>query len=428
MAWILFLLSLAGAWLAWNVLRPSYSPARRAVVSFLLGWLVGELGLHHAILWTVMALVLAANGALESFVGQLGFLITIGTVFALVYAWRLSFEASPAVERGLCEGLGPDYRKEILPEVSARHRSDIDWWRVALPFFYRHPDVARVRDIRYRRIRGVNLHLDVWHHRSRPKNAPVLFEIHGGGWIVGSKNEQGIPMMVRMASQGWVCVSANYRLSPHATWPDHLVDLKYALKWIKDNVAEYGGDPEFIVVVGQSAGGHLASMVALTADEPSLQPGLEGVDLSVEGCISFYGVYDFTDRRGIYRNEGLKEVLEEKVMKASLEEDRAAYEQASPLTHIDPDTPPFLVIHSDCDTLVPVDEARRFVEDLRAVTKNAIVYIEIKGAQHAWEIFHSVRSELTLSGIERFLGWLHSKHLAKRAPEPATETPQAAAG
>ena len=428
MSWLLFLLSLVGAWLAWNVHRPSYTPARNAVLSFFLGWLVGELGLHHAILWSVVTLWLVANGAAESFVGQVGLLISLGTIVALVVGWLQSFAAGPAVERGLCDGLGPDYRKEIQPEIAARHREQIDWWHVALPFRFRHPDVARVRDIRYRRIRGVNLHLDVWHHRSRPKNAPVLFEIHGGGWVVGSKNEQGIPMMVRMAAQGWVCVSANYRLSPHGTWPDHLVDLKYALKWIKDHVAEYGGDPSFIVVVGQSAGGHLASMVALTADEPSLQPGLEGFDASVQGCISFYGVYDFTDRRGIYRNDGLKQVLEEKVMKASLEEDRAAYEQASPLTHIDPDTPPFLVIHSDCDTLVPVDEARRFVDDLRAVTKNAIVYIEVKGAQHAWEIFHSVRSELTLSGIERFLGWLRSKHLAKQEPIPDAEPSQAAAG
>jgi len=81
-------------------------------------------------------------------------------------------------------------------------------------------------------------------------------------------------MMLRMAAQGWVCVSADYRLSPHATFPDHLVDLKRALAWVRSHVAEYGGNPDFIVVAGQSAGGHLASLVALTAKPPGVPAGL----------------------------------------------------------------------------------------------------------------------------------------------------------
>ena len=171
MAWILFLLSMLGAWLAWNVHRPTYEPARPAVLSFFLGWLVGELGIHHAIAWSLVTLWLVAHGAAESVIGELGLLIAVGTIVALVVAWWRSFDAGPAIERGLCEGLGPDYAREILPEIAARHRRDVDWWHVALPFRFRHPDVARVRDIRYRRIRGVNLHLDVWHHRSRPERA-----------------------------------------------------------------------------------------------------------------------------------------------------------------------------------------------------------------------------------------------------------------
>src|SRR5262249_54129606 len=151
--------------------------------------------------------------------------------------------------------------------------------------------------------------LDVYRHRDGRTRCPVLMQIHGGAWIVGSKNEQGLPLMLQLASRGWVCVSVDYRLSPRATFPDPLLDLKQALRWIREHIAEYGGDPEFVVVTGGSAGGHLCSLVALTANEPEYQPGFEQVDTSVKACVAFYGVYDFTDRFGHYRNPGLARLL-----------------------------------------------------------------------------------------------------------------------
>src|SRR5438093_55527 len=112
-------------------------------------------------------------------------------------------------------------------------------------------------------------------------------------WILGSKNEQGIPLMRHLASRGWVCVSANYRLSPRATFPDHLIDCKRAVQWIREHGAGYGANPDFLVVTGGSAGGHLAALVALTANDPEYQPGFESADTSVSGCVAFYGVHDF---------------------------------------------------------------------------------------------------------------------------------------
>jgi acetyl esterase/lipase len=262
----------------------------------------------------------------------------------------------------------------------------------------------------------LNLKLDVYRPRSGATNCPVLFEIHGGGWIIGTKNEQGIPMMLRMAAQGWVCVAVDYRLSPHATYPDHLLDLKKALAWIRAHVAEYGGNPDFVVVTGQSAGGHLSSLVALTANRPEYQPGFERVDTSVAGCVSFYGVYDFTDRHLFWPNTELAKILEEKVLKASITENRALYEEASPLSQISADAPAFFIIHGDRDTLVPVAEARHFADELRAVSKERVVYAEIAGAQHAFEIFPSLRGELVLAGVERFLGVLYCEYLARQAP------------
>ena len=118
--------------------------------------------------------------------------------------------------------------------------------------------------------------------------------IHGGAWVIGDKREQGKPMMYELVARGWVCVAINYRLSPKATWPDHIVDAKRAVAWVKEHIAEYGGDPAFVAVSGGSAGGHLCALLALSAGDPAFQPGFEEADTSVQACVPFYGVMDLT--------------------------------------------------------------------------------------------------------------------------------------
>jgi dipeptidyl aminopeptidase/acylaminoacyl peptidase len=103
-------------------------------------------------------------------------------------------------------------------------------------------------------------------------------------------------------------------------------------------------------------------------------------------------------------------------MKASLDENRALYEEASPMSQITPEAPPFFIVHGNKDTLVPVSEARHFAEDLRRTSKAPVVYAEIAGAQHAFEIFPSLRGELVLAGVERFLAVLYCRYLASVAP------------
>jgi len=253
----------------------------------------------------------------------------------------------------------------------------------------------------------------------------MLLQIHGGAWVIGSKNEQALPLMMHMAARGWVCVSANYRLSPRATFPDHLVDLKRALVWMREHAEEFGGDPNFIVVTGGSAGGHLCALMALTANDPEYQPGFESADTSVQGCVPFYGVYDFTNRDNLRESLGLIELIELQVLKAKLGHQRDSFEKASPLYRVRAEVPPppFLVVHGSRDSLVPVRTARSFVEELRRVSRNPVVYAEIPGAQHAFEIFPSVRSTYVVYGAERFLAWVYSRHVAARSARVAGAAP-----
>jgi acetyl esterase/lipase len=281
------------------------------------------------------------------------------------------------------------------------------------------------RDISYGDA-GRRNQLDVWKRADLPNDAkaPVLFQVHGGAWMMGQKEGQAEPLMAHLAERGWVCVTTNYRLSPRATWPDHIVDVKKALAWTKATIAEHGGDPDFIVITGGSAGGHLSSLAALTPHIADFQPGFEDVDTSVAAAVPFYGVYDFVNRYGTSRAD-MEDFLGRRVFKSSLGDDRERWEQASTISHVGPHAPPFFVLHGTNDSLVPVEQARTFVDELRKESSQPVVYGELPGAQHAFEIFPSVRTHATVNAVERFLAVVRSERGgATPAEAVASPTPQ----
>jgi acetyl esterase/lipase len=408
MSWLFLFLSLWGVWFTWNALRPSWDSPRFAVVSFAAGWLTSELPLHHMAWQALATLGFAIAGAFSAWPGRLGLLITLASWGGLLVAHRQARDAEKVLERSLVAALGSDYRQQIEPSLREKLRHRIEWARVWRPFPIKRRDVEIVKNLPFDRAQSKHLEVDVYRSSARPTGCPVLFQIHGGGWMIGDKKEQALPLMNQMASAGWVCVTANYRLSPAATYPDHLIDCKKALAWIREHVAEYGGDPDFVVVTGGSAGGHLAALVALTPNDPEYQPGFEQVDTKVRGCVPFYGVYDFVNRNMTWRNQGLQGVLEQRILKCSLKDTPELWDRASPLSHASAESPPFFVIHGDSDTLVPVPEAREFVKAMAAKSQQPVVYAELPGAQHAFEIFPSVRTLHTVNAVHRFLAWLES--------------------
>lgn len=115
--------------------------------------------------------------------------------------------------------------------------------------------------------------LDIWRRPDLApgRRAPVLIQVPGGAWTINGKRPQAYPLMSRMVELGWICVSINYSKSPRCTWPAHIVDVKRAIAWVRENIADYGGDPDFITITGGSAGAHLAALAALSANDPALQ-------------------------------------------------------------------------------------------------------------------------------------------------------------
>jgi acetyl esterase/lipase len=198
----------------------------------------------------------------------------------------------------------------------------------------------------------------------------------------------------------------NYRVSPLHTWPDHIVDVKRALAWVKENIAAYGGDPNFVAISGGSAGGHLSALAALTPNDPMFQPGFEEADTSVVAAVPFYGRYDWYSTEAPGRAQFV-DVLERLVVKRKLSTHRDIYLDASPIRYVRADAPPFFVLHGTDDSLIPVEEAREFVEELRSVSKAPVAYAELPNAQHAFDIFGSPRAHKSADAVARFLSWVY---------------------
>jgi acetyl esterase/lipase len=286
-----------------------------------------------------------------------------------------------------------------------------------MPFRFRRRGVKVIRNVVYREASGKTLRLDVAMPEEPGLNRPAIMQIHGGAWIIGDKREQGWPLIGHLAANGWVCFNVNYRLSPAATWPDHLIDLKHALKWIREHADEYGVDPSFVAVTGGSAGGHLTAMMALTANDPEYQPGFEDADTSVQAAVPVYGVYDFTNRLGTMLDRFRPQMLEPMIMKAFFEKEPEKFHRASPIDRVHPSAPPFLIVHGNRDTLAPVEDAQLFTATLRETSRAPVIYAELRGAQHAFDIFASPRTARMLDGTLRFLTAMHERE--KNAIRPS---------
>jgi acetyl esterase/lipase len=411
MAWLLLLYGLWALASAVNALAPRRGPLLVFVWSFFSSWMIIELVWHHLVIGLAIVAALVAGGALEHPVGVAGLVASV-VAFALLAAIGWATRRTKVTVGGALVDLEPE---EGAPRFSRAS--------IVLPFLMgRRRGVHTRRNLTFARVAGKSLKLDVTVPSAPVPGGralrPALVQIHGGAWVIGDKREQGIPLLRHMAAQGWVGFNVNYRLSPAATFPDHLIDVKRALAWIREHADDFGIDPTFLCVTGGSAGGHLTALTALTAGDRSLQPGFEDADTSVAAAVPFYGVYDFTPHgafgadRDVYRR-----FLEPYVMKSFVEDEPERYAAASPIHRVRPDAPPFFVIHGDRDTLAPVDDARAFVSRLREVSEQPVLYAEMQGAQHAFEVFPSVRAARVIEGVERFLSTLW----ARRGLEPGTE-------
>jgi acetyl esterase/lipase len=349
-------------------------------LAFFPGWLISELPWHTTIAWTGVAALLTWLSWPPGPWDLAGLTLVALSLPALLAHAREVRSAHLTLGEALA-GHGVPFEP-----------GPVGFRRLAAIAPTPPPGITRIRDLRYGPAGRRNA-LDIWRPVDIPGGElrPALLYVHGGAWVIGDKELQGLMTIHELAAAGWVCFSMNYRLSPRATFPDHLDDVKAAIAWIRGHGAAHGADPSFLVLAGGSAGAHLAALAAL---DPTTR---------VQGCVAYYGVYDLSEHEEPSPTAAFRrQFLERVVFKARHADDPAPFVAASPIAQITPEAPPFFVLHGARDTLVPVEQARRFVARLRQVSRAPVAYAELPGTQHAFEVFVSPRSAAAVRAVRRW--------------------------
>ena len=210
---------------------------------------------------------------------------------------------------------------------------------------------------------------------------PAVLIIHGGGWSGGDKGAaREINIGTNLALNGYVGLSINYVLAAkdHSTWPQNLYDCKTAVRWLRKNAQRLSLDPEHIGVIGGSAGGHLAAMVAMTGPQAGLDPPGPYADYScrVQAAVDLYGPVDLTSWP---KGAGLS------MLPASRAEKPELYRLASLTTYADKSNPPLLILHGTADKTVPVEQSTMLAEALKKAGATHELPI-IEGAPHSFHL------------------------------------------
>ena len=359
-----------------------------AAAAWLMGWVANELSPHVVTGHVLSALPSPLERAASALAVQ---------------------RADTVLESALTEAFGADYPAQVAHPLSSAQSRQPSLAGLAQAMRHRSRYSATTTNIPYGP--GGRRHLlDVWRRPDLPvgHRAPVLIQVPGGGWSINDKRGQAYPLMTRMVELGWICVSINYSRSPRNAWPEHIIDVKRAIAWVRANIAEYGGDPDFIAITGGSAGGHLSSLAALTPGDPDFQPGFEDADTAVQAAAPHYGVYDLTDHGAMHKL--MPSLLENVVMQRRFAEHPHVYEAASPTRRVHRDAPPFFVLHGANDAIVPRSQARTFHSALRDAGARTVAFAEIPKAHHAFDTIATLRCQLAADAVASFLGIVYGRY------------------
>jgi acetyl esterase/lipase len=259
-------------------------------------------------------------------------------------------------------------------------------------------DVEGLLDITYSTVMGYRpLKLDLYHSTTAKELRPAVIFLHGGGWFVGSPRMvspvfgEKDQALAALAARGYVTIGATYRLSGEARFPAAIEDVKAAIRWTRANAAKYGIDPKRVALWGESAGAYLAILGGTSCGVAALEGkgGNPEQSSCVQAVVDFYGPNDFAqmdsqNRPDAQIRHSAADSPESKFLGCSLPEcPKELLQLASPLTSIKADTPPFLIMHGDVDTAVPIQQSRLLRDALKAKGV-PVTLVEVPGVNHGF--------------------------------------------
>lgn len=262
------------------------------------------------------------------------------------------------------------------------------------------PQMRLYKDIAYLPNGHERQKLDLYVPENSGGLMPLIVWIHGGGWMGGSKNHCPPLPWTR---KGYVLASIDYRLSQDAKFPAQIEDCKAAVRWLRIHSDKYSIDPDRMVAWGDSAGGHLASLLGTAGDEREWEHGLPDVSSRVQAVIDWYGRADLTR---VSTDLSLADSPSALLLGGCGKKVAALAKKASPILHVSKDDPPFLIMHGSMDSLVPMHQSQALAGALKkAGVESRLVILE--GAGHGGEEFLFVEQ---VKVIDAFL----EQHLAPK--------------
>jgi acetyl esterase/lipase len=257
-----------------------------------------------------------------------------------------------------------------------------------------------IRDVEYARVANLALRLDL-HLPDKAPRAPLIVWIHGGAWRSGSKKDMPLAKLVEA---GYAVASVDYRLSTQARFPAQIHDIKAAIRFLRGHGGTWHLATEKVLVAGDSAGGHLAALVGVSNGLAELEGEVGGdpaQSSDVQGIISFYGAANLTTILHQSTPHGLSVRVPalELLLGGQPDAVPSLARFASPVTHVDKNDPPLLLLHGDQDPQMPVNQALELQGAYQKV--NASVELEVvHGAGHGGANFYD---EERLAVVTKFL-------------------------
>jgi len=258
---------------------------------------------------------------------------------------------------------------------------------------------AIMRGITYCTPDSISQKLDLFFPAASEKPAPAVIYVHGGAWRECDKDSEFFfPLMKGLQNAGFLVAAINYRLAPRHPFPAQIIDARCAVRFLRFNAEALNIDPDKIGAFGDSAGGHLVSLMGLVDENADWDAeGSTGTSSRLQAVVNLYGISDVTR---VFGQDGSE--IWPQVFGVDGNDDDPRLKTASPLTYVHPGTPPFLIIHGDKDSVVPFEQSVWLDEALKEAG-NPVEFLQVRNADHQFfqvgahpvepgvpQIFHSI--------------------------------------
>ncbi|MCL2078337.1 MAG: alpha/beta hydrolase [Oscillospiraceae bacterium] len=236
--------------------------------------------------------------------------------------------------------------------------------------------MKKMLDIVYREIGDIKLRLDIF-LPDDVKNPPLILWIHGGAWMMGDRKWCGMQGQI---DRGYAVASIDYRLSTVAPFPACIEDCKYALAFLRKNANQYPIDFSRVCACGDSAGGHLAALMGVTAGHTDWEP--EDADCAVQAVIDFFGPTSLKCKKEDLKDDTVIDTLFGVSIRSA--KGRMAAATASPINYVNGTEPPFLIVHGDMDETVPINQSYLLRDELEKYGQKVAMHT-VFGGGHGFD-------------------------------------------